>query len=51
MGFYGGQLTLRKIVNHNIAIPAVFMSMQREKKINKNGSEKESNSHMRISLL
>ena len=35
MGFYGGQLTLRKIVNHNIAIPAVFMSMQRGKKINK----------------
>ena len=38
MGFYSGQLTLRKIVNHNIAIPAVFMSMQRgkrKKKLNK----------------
>ena len=31
MGIHGAQLTLRKIVNHNVAIPAVFKSIKRGK--------------------
>ena len=41
---------MREIVNHNVAIPAVFNSIKRGK-IKKNGIGEESNSPMRSTLL